>query len=713
MKEPHAGARMTEPPTDLTQDARARLPCFLVSPRYRAEMTEVIQATARAVISVRRPEEALRRFEQSPAMVAVVDARGAFGVGLEVMRALAPVIERRRAALVALIGRADAGRLEEVLAAGATHLAMSGPRHGELPAVLALADRYVRRLAASGATAAIASAQAALASGARWDWRKGDTTVSVTPAMAQLLGMRHGSDRVPLAELIDHVEEADREDLQRGLMRLLRGGLSGELTHRMVVDGRVHVIAHHVRANRDAKGRLSGLSATVEDLDVVIMERRLSAHFDRLTGLANAAFAREWLDQLLGGRSDCEPATIALLLALSRFDGINASYGRQVADALLQAVARRLRRVTGGDRNTEVMLARMGGAEFLVAWPGPITLSRVIEVAERLGQEFEKPFLVGGRIIHLASRIGIAVGEADLDGAETLLRRASAALAQAKAGDPNSFEVYMSSEHDDLIHRMARLEDDLRDAIESDNLELLFQPVVDLGSNRIVGAEALTRWRHPLLGLLPAETLMGVAESAQMTHRLGAHILGKALDVAGAWPPALAGLRLAVNVAAEDMEGPEFAERVLGLVKERGFDPGRLTLEVTESGLMRDIEHAQRVLGHLRASGIAVAIDDFGTGYSSLAYLKSLPLDYIKIDKQLLGAGPDLDRDRVVVHGVIRMAHTLGLKAVAEGVETVAQRLALRQADCDFYQGFLCSPPVPSTRLIELVEEWNDAAAPV
>jgi diguanylate cyclase (GGDEF)-like protein len=704
---------MNEIRGDPALDARAGLPCFLVSLRYRDEMTEVIQATDRAVVSVRRPEEALRRFEQSQAMVAVVDARGALSIGLDVMRALSPAIERRRAAMVALIARTETARLEDVLAAGATHFALSGPRHGELAAVLSFADRYVRRLAASGATAAIASAQAALASGARWDWRKGDATVTITPALAQLLGERGGTGRVTLAELIDHVEEADREDLRRGLIRLLRGGLSGELTHRMVVDGRVHVIAHHVRANRDAKGRLTGLSATVEDLDAVIMERRLSAHFDTLTGLANAAFAREWLDQLLGGRSDCEPATIAMLLALSRFDGINASYGRQVADALLQAVARRLRRVAGGDRNPETMLARMGGAEFLVAWPGPVTLSRAIEVAERLGQDFEKPFLVGGRVIHLASRIGIAVGEADLDGAETLLRRASAALAQAKAGDPNSFEVYMSSERDDLIHRMARLEDDLRDAIDNDNLELLFQPLVDLGSNRIVGVEALTRWRHPMLGLLPAETLMGVAESAQMTHRLGAHILGKALDAAGAWPRALDGLRLAVNIAAEDMQGPDFAERVLGLLGERHFDPGRLTLEVTESGLVRDIDHAQRVLGHVRAAGIAIAIDDFGTGYSSLAYLKSLPLDYIKIDKQLLGVGPDIERDRIVVQGVIRMAHTLGLKAVAEGVETTAQRLALRQADCDFYQGFLCSPPVPSARLIELVEEWNEAAAPV
>ncbi|MFN3288441.1 MAG: putative bifunctional diguanylate cyclase/phosphodiesterase, partial [Sphingomonadaceae bacterium] len=334
-------------------------------------------------------------------------------------------------------------------------------------------------------------------------------------------------------------------------------------------------------------------------------------------------------------------------------------------------------------------------------------------VAERLGEEFERPILVDGRLIHLASRIGIAVGESELDGAETLLRRASAALAQAKAGDPNSFEVYMSSASDDLIHRMARLEDDLRLALDNDNLELLFQPVVDLASNRIVGVEALTRWHHPLLGQLPAETLVGVAESAQLTQRLGRHILGKAIDAALRWPRALSRLRLAVNIAAEDMQVADFAARVLETVARSDFDPTRLTIEVTEGGLVRDVEHAARVLSEIRAAGVRVAIDDFGTGYSSLAYLKALPLDYLKIDKQLLGEGEAGARDRVVLEGVIEMAHSLGLTVVAEGVETETQRLALRRGGCDLYQGFLCSPPITADRLVALVEEWNEAAAPV
>ena len=683
--------------------------CFLLSLRYRDEVTAAIAATGRQVAVARRPADAARRFEQSSALVAVIDARGAFGSGLEATRALAILVERRRAALIVLISRIDAGRLGEVLASGATHFLIGGPRHGDLAHALTFAERYVRRLHASGASASIVTAQAALASGARWEWKKGEPHVTVSPGLAALLGQPIGTERVGVAEALDHVADADREDLQRGLLRVLRGGLSGELTHKMVVDGRPHTIAHHVRAVRDSAGRLRGLSASVEDLDAVLLERRLSAHFDTLTGLANAAFAREWVEQLLGGRSDCEPAVIVLLLSLSRFDGINAGYGRQVADALLQAVARRMRRVGGADRAEDLLMARMGGATFMVAFAGPVTLSEVIALAGRLGTAFEQPFLVGGRVIHLACRIGIAVGENDLDGADTLLRRASAALAQAKAGDPNGFEVFMTAEGDDLLGRMANLEDDLRQAMDADEFDLLYQPQVDLETNRIVGVEALTRWRHPSLGLLPAQTIMDVAESAQVTPRLGEHILSKALAEAMLWPPALGHLRLAVNMTAEDMSAADFPDRVLRALGTQAFPPGRLTVEVTESGLMRDVDHAARALALLRVEGVRVAVDDFGTGYSSLAYLKALPLDYLKVDKKLVMDLFGSARDRVVVQGVVEMARSLGLVVIAEGVETEEQRSALERTGCDWYQGYLCSRPIDGRALAALVEEWNDA----
>ncbi len=682
-------------------------PVFLVSPRYREALRQAIEATGRGVAAVRRVEDAARRFEVSPTLVAIVDARGGLAVGLEAMRALAPLVERRGAALIAMVSRADAAALAEVHAAGATHFVVGGRGSGELAHTLRFAERYVRRLRARGDMGAVASAQAARGGGARWEWRRGSAQVELSPALAVLLGEPEGVLRLRLPEAFAHLDPGDRDDVARALGRLARGGISGELSHRMIVDGRVRMIAHHVRAHREADGRLARMTATVEDLDAALIERRLAVHFDVLTGLANADYARDWTEQLLSSASAYDPACILMLVSLTRFDGINAAYGRKVADGLLQAVARRLRRVVGADKPEARLLARMGGAEFALTMAGPVRLAEATVVARRLGVAFYQPFLVDGRVIHLACRIGIAVAGSDTPSADALMLNASAALSRAKEGEPNSFEVFADTNTGDFFARTASLGDDLRAAIDRDGFDLLYQPQVEIATNRICSVEALVRWRHPDLGLLPTETLMAVAERAEVGPRLGRYILAKALAEAVHWPDALSGLRMAVNVTADDMAARDFADRVLGAVAVSGFPAERLTIEVTESGLVRDAAHAARALDSLRAHGIRIAIDDFGTGYSSLAYLSTLPVDYLKVDKSLVTDLFGSARDRVVVRGVVDIARSLDLTVIAEGVETEAQRDAAGRAGCQLYQGYLCTRPLNGAALVELVREWD------
>lgn len=690
-------------------DASGTPPVFLVSPRYREALRAAIEVTGRGVAAVRRVEDAPRRFQASATLIAIVDARGNLATGLETMRVLAPLIERRGAALIAMVSRADAVALADVHAAGATHFVVGGRGSGELAHTLRFAERYVRRLRARGDMGAVASAQAARGGGARWEWRRGSANVELSPALAVLLGEPEGVLRLRLPEAFAHLEPSDRDDVARALGRLARGGLSGELSHRMIVDGRVRVIAHHVRAHREADGRLARLTATVEDLDAVLIERRLAVHFDILTGLANADFARDWTEQLLSSASAYDPACILMLLSLTRFDGINAAYGRKVADGLLQAVARRLRRVVGADKPEARLLARMGGAEFALAMAGPVRLAEATVLARRLGTAFDQPFMVDGKVIHLACRVGIAVGDADTRSADMLLLNASAALSRAKEGEPNSFEVFADTSTGDLFARTASLGDDLRAAIDRDGFDLLYQPQVDIATNRICGVEALIRWRHPDLGLLPTETLMAIAERAEVGPRLGRYIIAKALGEAARWPDTLSSLRMAVNVTADDMAANDFADRVLGAVEASGFAADRLTIEVTESGLVRDAAHAARALDALRARGIRIAIDDFGTGYSSLAYLSALPVDYLKVDKSLVTDLFGSARDRVVVRGVVDIARSLDLTVIAEGVETEAQRDAAGRAGCQLYQGYLCARPVNAVALVGLVQEWNYA----
>ncbi len=682
---------------------------FLISPRYRQELAAAVESSGRIVRLTRRIEDAARRFAESPALIAVVDARGALGRGLETARGLSQAVEERRGAMLVLLSRGDGDALAEVYASGATHFLISPFTTVEFGDALRFADRYVARMRRSGANEALVSAQAALAGSARWEWRRGDDDVVISPALAALLG-EPMLRRIGALSAISRLAPPERRRIGLGLRRLLLTNTAGDVDHMMAVDGTPHRLVHHVRVLRGADDKIAGLSATVEDIDTLLLDRRLAQHFDAQTGLANQDYARTWVDQLLGGRSEFDPACIVVLLSISRFEQVNVSYGRGVADALLQAVARRLRRVAGEDATPDkVLIARLAGAEFAVAFAGPVLLNDAIRFSQQLGDSFERPFVIGGRVIHLACRMGIAAAANDLDSADTLFRQAGTALAHAKTAEPNSFQVFLPGTDDDSAWRMAVLQADLRRALDEGELEILFQPQVEIVSGRITGVEALVRWQHPLLGTLSAQILLEVAERAELSARVGEHIIARALAEAARWPVSLGGVRLSVNVTAEDVQRPGFANTLEGLVEASEFSHERLTVEVTESGLVENLEVAAIALADIRGSGVRVAIDDFGTGYSSLAYLKALPLDYLKVDKSLVTDIGGSMRDRVVVHGVVDMARSLGLGVIAEGVETIDQLEPLVRAGCNWYQGYLCSPPLAAGELADFVLIWNAA----
>ena len=246
------------------------------------------------------------------------------------------------------------------------------------------------------------------------------------------------------------------------------------------------------------------------------------------------------------------------------------------------------------------------------------------------------------------------------------------------------------------------LDADLPQALTRGEIDILFQPQVATAGGAMVGVEALARWRHPKFGELDAQTLFKVAERAGLSLALSQHVQRTALEEVANWPASLASLRVAINVTSADIAQPTFADRFIADLGTLGIDRRRVTVEITESGLIEDLRSASRLLAELRAHGLRVAIDDFGTGYSSLAYLKALPLDYLKIDKQMSHDIEGTPRDRVVVRGVIDMARSLGLSVIAEGVETNRQLALLAEEGCNYYQGYLCAPPLTSAALAEL-----------
>jgi diguanylate cyclase (GGDEF)-like protein len=389
-----------------------------------------------------------------------------------------------------------------------------------------------------------------------------------------------------------------------------------------------------------------------------------------------------------------------LLIGLTRYDAINEAFGRSVGDTVLQAAARRIERHCSAE-GARALIARMAGAEFALLLAPPADLTRAKALARLLVEALGRPFQSGEHMVTLAARAGLAPARPG-DDAATLLRRASAALAEAKALDGPPVRVLDAADESGSV-RDDQLSIDLRRALDRGEIEIRFQPQVSVTGGRIVGVEALARWRHPDHGELGAETLFAIAERSDYLAVLSDHIHRRAIAEAAAWPAALAGLRVAVNITAADIVQPGFAGAFLARVADARFDPGRLTVEVTESGLIEDLQGAAALLAELRAGGLRTAIDDFGTGYSSLAYLKALPLDYLKIDRKLAQDITGSSRDQVVVRGVIEMARSLGLDVIAEGVETEAQLERLAEAGCTLYQGFLCAPPLETGALAELV----------
>ncbi len=389
-----------------------------------------------------------------------------------------------------------------------------------------------------------------------------------------------------------------------------------------------------------------------------------------------------------------------LLIAFTRFDMINTAFGRDTGDVLIDAVADRIDPLIREMGGKGAFLARTGGAEFVATIEEIDDAARLV-LARRIVERVERPFLANGHMVTLGCRIGI-VKSVEGDDVTRLLRRGAAALADAKVGERSNVKI-LSAEDERAVLFDSALQADLRHALERDEIEILYQPQLSIADGRMAGVEALARWRHPDHGELGAGTLFAVAERSEYLATLSAYIQRRALTDAMAWPGALSHLRLAINLTAGDIARAGFVEDFLAIVATSGFPTDRLTVEITEGGLMEDLNSAATVLATLRAGGCRVAIDDFGTGYSSLAYLKALPLDYLKIDKQMAQDIGGSTRDRIVVRGVIDMARSLGLAVIAEGVETDEQLALLAAEGCNFYQGFLFAEAVNTDMLVDLL----------
>ena len=502
-----------------------------------------------------------------------------------------------------------------------------------------------------------------------------------------------------LAAIIHPDDRARVDSAQRAA---LTAGMSYDIDHRVVrLDGAIRIVHQQAELIRDTAGQPSKRVGIVQDVtEQRTLETRLrhQAFHDALTGLPNRALFFERLGRALARlRRDGSPCAV-LFLDLDRFKDINDTVGHDAGDRLLVAVAARL----GGGLRDGDTLARLGGDEFTVLLEHVAAAPEAVRATTRLLDALAAPFILDGQEYRFTASIGIALGRADHARPEDVLRDADIAMYRAKEGGRARYALFDPAMQAQLVARLA-LERDLRLALERREFTLLYQPIVDLRTGYLTKVEALVRWHHPTRGLVPPLDFIPLAEETGLIRALGRWVLGEACRQARAWQVAGTPVAVAVNLTALEFQHPDLADEVAAALAAAGIEARWLRLEITESLAMRDVAATIATLGLLRAMGVVIAIDDFGTGYSSLAYLKRLPVGALKVDKAFIdGLGAD-DEDTAIVSAIITLGHTLGLRVIAEGVETVEQATLLRALGCDQAQGYHFARPLPAAALEELL----------
>ncbi|MFJ3054844.1 EAL domain-containing protein [Herbaspirillum sp. NPDC087042] len=466
------------------------------------------------------------------------------------------------------------------------------------------------------------------------------------------------------------------------------------------------VFAALLKENQAPSNEYLQLANIAADLASVAIESRRAddrirhlAHYDELTGLPNRFLCTQHVSNAIAHAEHRSGMVAVLLLDLDRFKNINDTFGHETGEAVLQEIAQRFRNSL---RELDI-LARVGGDEFIVLvddFDDPLQLG---EIAQKLLTEARKPFIIDGQEATLSVSIGIATYPGDGENAQTLIKNADIAMYRAKHHGKDDYRFFSDEINTNTVERIA-LESELRRAIERAEFVVHYQPKVDLAQSRIVGAEALVRWQHPVRGLLPPGEFIPLAEETRLIEQIGLVVLDVACrDIGQLLAQGLECGRISINLTGSQFGDEHLLDDIRIVVAQHGTPPSCLEFEITESMVMHNRDRAIAIMDDIRAEGFTISIDDFGTGYSSLAYLKRFPVNTLKIDKSFINDIPDDPNSSAIVQAIIAMSHALNLKVVTEGVETEKQLQALREFGSDEYQGYYFSRPVPYAQFIDML----------
>ncbi len=457
------------------------------------------------------------------------------------------------------------------------------------------------------------------------------------------------------------------------------------------------------------KDEVGALARSFDLMRTSIAEQREEilrlAYWDRLTGLPNREQFRQTLKDAITGARDVAKPLVVITLNLNRFKLVNDVLGYGFGDELLKAVAHRLTEQVyrQGD-----LVARLGGDEFAILLTRSNT-EGAIKITQRITEAFEVPLALNDQTVDMHASMGVACWPADASDADELMSRSEIAMHAAKTTTDNV--LLYSPALDSSSTQTLSLLSDLRHALQNNELRLFLQPKLDVQSGKVVAAESLVRWQHPVRGLVPPLQFIPFAEQTGFVRQLTLWMFEEAARLLAQHRTAHPGLRIAINLSTRDLLDLDFPQRLSSLMQHYGVGGPDFCLEITESAIMDDPQRAENTLNQLAALNFKLSIDDFGTGYSSLAYLKRLPVSELKIDKSFVMGMVDDDSDAKIVRSTVDLAHNLGLSVVAEGVENQAILDKLRELACDEAQGYHISRPMPASDFVVWLQDWNGRAS--
>jgi diguanylate cyclase (GGDEF)-like protein/PAS domain S-box-containing protein len=612
------------------------------------------------------------------------------------------------AVIVLVTGLEDFASIGRAFDAGATDFItkpVNWPLLSHRVRYLLRAGRAFRNLRQSERRLSIAQNIASLGN---WDWDIVQNSVYCSPQMYRIFGLPAEESTATNEVFLERVHPDERDSVTDLVRQALQAKKPYSIDYRITLpDGACRNVHEQADVVHDEEGNPVSMQGTVQDITERINTEekiRFLAYYDGLTGLPNRQLFLEHFNQALFA-AQRDGSKIALLyLDLDRFKRINDTLGHSAGDKLLKSISICL---ADSIRSSDIVakacfpdkhgvtLSRLGGDEFTILLTRLAGEEHAGRVAQRILDLLSQPIRIADQEVYISGSIGITLYPSDGEDVDMLLRNADVAMYHAKESGRNSFQYFSEQMNQRTMEKLS-IETDLKKALERNELLLYYQPQIDLQTGKLAGVEALVRWLHPRLGMVPPSMFIPIAEEAGLIVEIGQWVLIEACRQAVRWQQGgFAPLRMGVNISSLQFKHQSLAALVGEVLQQTGLAAGCLELELTESAIMQNVSQVNDTLIELKELGVNLSVDDFGTGYSSMSYLKRFPLDTLKIDRSFVMDITTDANDAAIIKAIIALGKSLGLKTIAEGVETAEQLAFLQEQRCDEIQGFFISRPLP------------------